>query len=398
MKPGECQICGDTADTMIGIIPEDPSYLYSANCCSESCAMQHARNGRKWLPFHTEHEYNEWQNELKEQKRKEELEKEAPLTHWTRCTAECGRFVPPTGLEVEGYFCRLQCTLGAEHVNENINHRFDCNHTLPPLPPDRPAPSVIKSTESESLEIVIVASTTLGNQGPGVSEKEQDPPPPIPQNPVCSICHEQADGYCQGGINSCGIFLCGSCSDSHLALFPSHAPLEEAESKNHFGLETPSDESAQQKVQKMIDIAKTLKDCTFLKMQLTPRVFCDKEEPSLCFFFHIFPISSKGESALIPGAPETPRRQVQMLFLWCCACSRAAVLRDSLQVVDEAGLVHQSAQAVVTRLGRAAVLLRCRRRRLGGGPRPGLCRCRGGRPAVVPPVQGAADGDDSRLS
>ena len=70
MIPGKCQICGDTANTMIGIEPEDPSYLYDAKCCSEECAMQHAENGRKWLPFHTENEYNEWQNELQDGKDK----------------------------------------------------------------------------------------------------------------------------------------------------------------------------------------------------------------------------------------------------------------------------------------------------------------------------------------
>ena len=36
MIPGKCQICGDTAYTMIGIVPEDPSYLYDAKCCSEN--------------------------------------------------------------------------------------------------------------------------------------------------------------------------------------------------------------------------------------------------------------------------------------------------------------------------------------------------------------------------
>ena len=66
--PGKCQICGDTANTMIGIEPEDQSYLYYATCCSEQCAMQHAENGQKWLPFYTEHEYNEWIDELRMQR------------------------------------------------------------------------------------------------------------------------------------------------------------------------------------------------------------------------------------------------------------------------------------------------------------------------------------------
>ena len=152
-------------------------------------------------------------------------------------------------------------------MDEDINHRFDCNHTLPPLPPDRPAPSINGPSESvfrqayqealeeESLErcvIQIVASTTLGNQEVGVLESEQDPPPPIPQEPACEICFERAEGRCQGGIDSCGIFLCGGCSDHHLALYPSHTPVE-------FN-RTPVSEAAYQEVQKMIEIVKACPD------------------------------------------------------------------------------------------------------------------------------------------
>ena len=53
------------------------------------------------------------------------------------------------------------------------------------------------------------------------------PPPPLPQVLLCSICGEEADGRCEGGPDSCGILVCGSCGDQRLMKYPSHAPPED---------------------------------------------------------------------------------------------------------------------------------------------------------------------------
>ena len=60
--------------------------------------------------------------------------------HWTRCTRLCGRVIE--GEEN----CDAQCVLRMGHED---NHAFDCQHTLPPLPPTRPPPS---SDEEEKKE------------------------------------------------------------------------------------------------------------------------------------------------------------------------------------------------------------------------------------------------------
>ena len=67
-----------------------------------------------------------------------------------------------------------------------------------------------------------------------------EPPPPIPQEPTCSVCDEDAEGRCQGGLDSCGAFFCGGCSVNHLQRFPTHTPVSD-DPKGDGGSNQPSD-------------------------------------------------------------------------------------------------------------------------------------------------------------
>ena len=90
-------------------------------------------------------------------------QEEQPWQRWTRCPALCGRWCPPSGFGGTGFYCPEQCTRGEGHEG---NHRFDCNHTLPPLPPARPPPPV----DMNALE---VTGTWLKVSSVGVNEPDK---------------------------------------------------------------------------------------------------------------------------------------------------------------------------------------------------------------------------------
>ena len=58
--------------------------------------------------------------------------------HATMCSVQCRRWYED-GTE-DGAWCMESCLYGSGHQGD---HRYPCNHTLPPLPPSRPVPQDI---------------------------------------------------------------------------------------------------------------------------------------------------------------------------------------------------------------------------------------------------------------